>query len=293
MSKAKLEAAHELIKEKKYAEARAILRTLQTDPTAQRWLAKLDEIAPERRRSYLPFVALGCSAIILIAAVLAVLAILANQRQPQPAAQAALPPTISPASVPTATPSAQGKWGFAVEISRVDDSTNAVLTLIADDPIEAWLSNPIPVLYIRCRRGEFDAYVSVGAQVESSGSDFAFVRIRFDDEEPQSVRVSESTTGDSLFFEDPQTFAAQLHSHERLVFEFTPFNAAPTDTVFDLRGYSEADVPLECDASAFPEMLPVSPRCFHFHPRFPLCFDKLVSTTLERNVIYWRIVIRF
>lgn len=250
MSKAKLEAAHELIKEKKYAEARAILRTLQTDPTAQRWLAKLDEIAPERRRSYLPFVALGCSAIILIAAVLAVLAILANQRQPQPAAQAALPPTISPASVPTATPSAQGKWGFAVEISRVDDSTNAVLTLIADDPIEAWLSNPIPVLYIRCRRGEFDAYVSVGAQVESSGSDFAFVRIRFDDEEPQSVRVSESTTGDSLFFEDPQTFAAQLHSHERLVFEFTPFNAAPTDTVFDLRGYSEAVVPFSAYCTA-------------------------------------------
>ncbi len=46
MSKAKLEAARELITDKHYAEARALLRTMSTDPTAQRWLAKLDSLIP-------------------------------------------------------------------------------------------------------------------------------------------------------------------------------------------------------------------------------------------------------
>lgn len=45
MSKTKFLAAQELIKEKKYDEARAILTTID-HPTAERWLAKLDEIAP-------------------------------------------------------------------------------------------------------------------------------------------------------------------------------------------------------------------------------------------------------
>ncbi len=48
----KLQAARELIKEKHYAEARAILKTMPKDPTAQRWLKKLDEIAPPASITY-------------------------------------------------------------------------------------------------------------------------------------------------------------------------------------------------------------------------------------------------
>ena len=48
MSKQKLLAARELIKEKNYDEARAILKTID-HPTAKEWLAKLDRIAPEKK----------------------------------------------------------------------------------------------------------------------------------------------------------------------------------------------------------------------------------------------------
>jgi hypothetical protein len=48
MSRTKLEAARELINELRYAEARAILRTMPDNPTAQNWLAKLDRIDPEK-----------------------------------------------------------------------------------------------------------------------------------------------------------------------------------------------------------------------------------------------------
>jgi hypothetical protein len=48
MSKAKMIAARELINEKKYNEARAILEQVN-HPTAEKWLTKLDEIAPPAR----------------------------------------------------------------------------------------------------------------------------------------------------------------------------------------------------------------------------------------------------
>ncbi|MCA0453434.1 MAG: hypothetical protein LCI00_05625 [Chloroflexi bacterium] len=45
MSKAKFDAAKELIDEKRYGEARALLKTID-HPTAITWLDKLDVIAP-------------------------------------------------------------------------------------------------------------------------------------------------------------------------------------------------------------------------------------------------------
>ncbi len=49
MSKAKFEAARELIQEKRYDEARAILKTLD-HPLAKEWLVKLEKTAPEVKR---------------------------------------------------------------------------------------------------------------------------------------------------------------------------------------------------------------------------------------------------
>jgi len=45
---AKLEAAREFILAERYDVARAILDSMKVSPTARRWLAKLDEIVPER-----------------------------------------------------------------------------------------------------------------------------------------------------------------------------------------------------------------------------------------------------
>jgi hypothetical protein len=41
-----LELAKELIEEKQYDKARLLLRKIQTDPTAQKWLDKLEVISP-------------------------------------------------------------------------------------------------------------------------------------------------------------------------------------------------------------------------------------------------------
>ncbi len=73
MSKAKMEAAKELIQEKKYAEARAILKTVD-HPTAAEWVAKIDErVKAEHPKSgkKRTLIAVGATiALLLIAAIL-------------------------------------------------------------------------------------------------------------------------------------------------------------------------------------------------------------------------------
>lgn len=54
MASSQLETARGLIVAKRYGEARAILKTMPDDPTAQKWLAKLDEISPEPSQSAQP-----------------------------------------------------------------------------------------------------------------------------------------------------------------------------------------------------------------------------------------------
>ena len=53
-SNTKLEAAREYIVGEAYDVARTILHTLPDSPTAQKWLAKLDEIAPQGVSAQLP-----------------------------------------------------------------------------------------------------------------------------------------------------------------------------------------------------------------------------------------------
>lgn len=47
MSKVRLDAARDLILSGHYAPARAVLRTMLDNETAQHWLGRLDEVAPE------------------------------------------------------------------------------------------------------------------------------------------------------------------------------------------------------------------------------------------------------
>lgn len=51
MAEEKLERARQLIIDKEYDAARAILETIPEHPKAQEWLARLDEIAPSKRKN--------------------------------------------------------------------------------------------------------------------------------------------------------------------------------------------------------------------------------------------------
>lgn len=148
----------------------------------------------------------------------------------------------------TATPvptSATGKWQDSAQTSEMDDSTTISIQLRAEEPMTGWLEDFTPVLIVRCKE-KTDVYIFTNTQsaVESGNLDGATVRLRFDDEPAREYDTSLSTDGKGLFFPKPRVLLTQIMTHDKLLFEFTPFNAATDVTSFDLRGAKEAAQPI-------------------------------------------------
>lgn len=169
------------------------------------------------------------------------------------------PATATPAATrtpaPTRTPTPPpvgGKWDVTTDSSAFDDSPRVVLSLDAERQIEGFLKSYRPVLILRCQEGEIEAYIVTGmaADVEAGNFDGATVRIRMDDGAAETLNTMRSTDDEALFFENATQLISRLESAERLLFQFTPFNASPTETSFDLRGLSEVLPQLRaaCDA---------------------------------------------
>jgi hypothetical protein len=150
------------------------------------------------------------------------------------------PASASPGtSKPTAsTEPVQGKWHVQFDTSSFDDSQTVVLALEAEDSVSGWLDTYRPVLVLRCKEHEIDAYIDVGMSqhVESGLTDASTVRVRFDREPAVTTQMSQSTDGEALFFRQPVAMIETMLAHNSMVFEFTPFNAPPVETEFDLRG---------------------------------------------------------
>ena len=139
-----------------------------------------------------------------------------------------------------------GKWRVEKEISPLDDSTNVYLSVKANDYVVGWLDQYTPSLQIRCKENTTNAYVVVGMQVDNEYGQYnkAGVILRFDKTKAFDIRMNESTDGEALFFPQPIQITKRMMQHERLLFQFTPFNSSPAITTFDLGGLSEAIKPL-------------------------------------------------
>lgn len=138
------------------------------------------------------------------------------------------------------------KWHVSKETSRLDDSTNVIISLDADSPISGWpRKTHTPSLVLRCKEKKTEAYIVTGMspQVEY-GTDGATVTLRFDKEKATKYRTSKSTDGEALFFGQSIGLIKKMLGHTTLLFEFVPFNSSPTMTTFDLRGLNDAIRPL-------------------------------------------------
>jgi type VI secretion system protein VasI len=164
---------------------------------------------------------------------------------------------------PTNTPKpSTGKWRTEFDTSSFDDSQTVILYLKAEKEISGWLTDYTPVLYIRCKEHELDLFIDVGMSqdVEYGATDYSTVRIRLDSEEAQTLKMGHSTDGESLFSLDPESWIEAMMHHDKMVFGFTPFNAPPVETNFDLRGLSEAIDPLleACEPTPSPTPPPTA-----------------------------------
>ena len=139
------------------------------------------------------------------------------------------------------------KWRVNKETSRIDDSSNVIISLDADSSISGWpRKTNTPSLILRCKERKTEAYIVTGMspQVEY-GTDGATVTIRFDKEKATKYQTSKSTDGEALFFGQSVGLIKKMLQHTTMLFEFVPFNSSPAMTTFDLRGLAEAVKPLK------------------------------------------------
>jgi hypothetical protein len=153
-----------------------------------------------------------------------------------------LPPKPTPAATRTPTPPpVGGKWNVLTETSAFDDGPVVMLSLRAEQVVEGFLTTYRPILTLRCEEGVIEAFIVTGmaADVEFGNTGGATVRLRVDDAAAETTNTTRSTDDEALFFDNARPLIERLTAAERLLFGFTPFNASPVETWFDLRGLDE------------------------------------------------------
>jgi hypothetical protein len=137
------------------------------------------------------------------------------------------------------------KWETTFTQSSFDDSQTVVVSLKAESKIKGFLESSLPKLIFRCKEGSIEIYINVGVQQDVE-YDFenSTVRIRYDKESAFQTKMGHSTSGDALFFKKPNEVLLEMVKHKTMVFGFTPFNASPVQTSFDLIQLRENIQPL-------------------------------------------------
>jgi len=137
------------------------------------------------------------------------------------------------------------KWKTSFTQSSFDDSQTVVVSLKAENKIKGFLELSTPNLKFRCKEGVIDIYINVGVQQDVEYDyENSTVRIRYDKEPAFKIKMGHSTSGDALFFNNPNEVLLEMVKHKIMIFGFTPFNASPVQTSFDLTQLREKIQPL-------------------------------------------------
>lgn len=162
------------------------------------------------------------------------------------APDATLTPETDATPAETNTPEPDlGNWKVGEEVNPLDDSRTVLLRLDADEKVKGWIGSSRPMLIIQCVQGETGAFFRLGTQASVEGIyQKHTIQLRIDADPATEVQAHEGSEGDTLFMPDGQAFAASLIGRETLVFGFTPFEASPATTTFQLAGLEEAFKPL-------------------------------------------------
>ncbi len=130
------------------------------------------------------------------------------------------------------------EWQMGEERSPMDGSRTVWLTLPAESEVQGWLRSARPKLVIRCEEREKKTRVLVvtGVGYRAPGENFSRVRIRMDGGKVSAQDWYGSEDREALFAERDVQFAKQLAKAKTMLFEFTPFDAAPAVARFNLSG---------------------------------------------------------
>ena len=116
--------------------------------------------------------------------------------------------------------------------------------LPSESKVAVWQRQVQLTLVVRCLANRIDAFVFTQspAKMEPQDGDHT-VRIAFDGEAESVERWPDSDEHDALFAPDGSAFAQRLASARTMTFGFTPHNASPVSTIFNVVGLAEVMAP--------------------------------------------------
>jgi len=151
--------------------------------------------------------------------------------------------STSPLLLAQAAPPKAGKWLVHTERSKMDDSETVSVGVNADERVKGWLISATPTLLVRCQEKKLEVFIDLGmpASVERGGNlHMHHVRLRFDHNPATTQSWGESTDRKALFaLGNTDMIVTKLATSKQLVFEFTPFSAAPAVVTFNVDGFPE------------------------------------------------------
>jgi hypothetical protein len=153
-------------------------------------------------------------------------------------AHALLPAPGLAQAAPSAA-AAPGPWRITRSRSEMTDQQNVTVTLRASASIHGKLGPVWPVLIVRCREGELEAFLSTDMVLGSDLDDDSPVRLRWNDLEPVDAIWTISSDHQGVFAQDLLGFVNEgLAVARRLRIEFHPYDSTPRVASFTVRGFA-------------------------------------------------------
>lgn len=141
-----------------------------------------------------------------------------------------------------------GRWRVKVETSRIDDSTNVLLTIVSNETVRDSFGRRSPAfLTIRCIENTTSLVLSLGNNFLSDIQGYGDVTLRADREPARVVGMKVSTDNKALGLWSGGAsipLIRELLNRDALLARVTPFNESPITVEFEIAGLSEAIKPL-------------------------------------------------
>lgn len=143
-----------------------------------------------------------------------------------------------------ATPvTAHAEWSVNKHQSSVDDSTVVVASGYSEKPVRDRFGNPSQAaIVLRCKENKTDWYIMVADAFFADSGGFGEVTLRIDKDPAFNMAMTESTDHRALGLWDGEgvNLARSMVGGNRILAVVTPFNEAPMEIFFSLKGYDAA-----------------------------------------------------
>ena len=103
-----------------------------------------------------------------------------------------------------------------------------------------------PTLWVRCEEKKTEIFIHTGlaANPEYGLFNEYTVTLRIDKAKAFNLRAIQATSSDGLFLPNAVGLAKRMMGHEKLLFNFVPFNSPPQTVTFPIGGLGAAIKPL-------------------------------------------------